>query len=702
MATTPDRDKKRDGVYFDTVYRCSNKIYQFFGISPASTPSSLSRLLSGVGGEGSNRSSGGSGRHTGTTASATHLISPTEVHDGDHDGGHENGHVVPPAAAAGAHTRDNGHVVVPISTAAENGHPVASHAVASRIRKGKAPPSTCSLMVDNGHAIGPTYGIRDDGHAIAPNGHASTPVTGVAWNNMKQQPNGHAFSPVNTPTVPTAAASHVSDAGGHGRQSWMRPEGLVSPRYFPSPRRTWTWSRGGRTGGGSGGGGLGYRFEEENDRRRQQQQQQRKVRKGGRKGVIKALVQDFGPIWFTWPINAGIIGLLLRLLPSRFQFRGLQALSTIAFLVSLSSFVLISSIFLLRLAWFRRRDVREIVGSGVVNAEDAETADAADLGYLACWPTAWLTLVAFAALVAAEENTDHAVYNFRAVGLAAYVAWWVGAAWVVFALIFALAGLFARPRPGLKTGEGRFAPSLALLICGFGLATLALVGGILVLRLGVPSGRREIPVVSLGLAGPVVVFSLFAAGAALLVSLAVYAVLLHELLLVTGWPPPEQTGAVFLCVGPLAQCAAALQFLGDAVNSMFGGISGESVIDGGEGGGDGVTVVPAFGLPLRIVCTLLAMLLAGAAAIWLFLAFVAVAYRAVRRELAWQQSWNGIVLSVAALALATLRFGVELDSGFFQVVTCVLLVFCVVVFLVNLGFTLWYGFRGSMADHKWY
>ena len=60
--------------------------------------------------------------------------------------------------------------------------------------------------------------------------------------------------------------------------------------------------------------------------------------------IHRALVQDFGPLWFTWCMNSGILAILLHELP--YQFRGAHVISTIFFLIDVLSFILFSFVFI--------------------------------------------------------------------------------------------------------------------------------------------------------------------------------------------------------------------------------------------------------------------------------------------------------------------------------------------------------------------
>ena len=287
------------------------------------------------------------------------------------------------------------------------------------------------------------------------------------------------------------------------------------------------------------------------------------------------------------------------------------------------------------------------------------SGDGSVLGYLAFWPTAWLGLVSLAAVdagdaPAGQENAGYA--------LVVYGGWWAGAAWAFATLLVVLGRLISRPRPGRRTIGGRFARPVAVVVAGMGVAMAALVGGVVAEKL-VPG--RAIPV---RLAAPLVVFCFVTTGCALIAAAGADAVLLHELLLVTGWPPAENAAAVFYPVGPPALTATALQFLGNTVV--------ESVQElGRDHLGELPLPTAVIADALNVVCVLLALLLTGMAAAWVLLALVGLVYRVSHREAEWSPSWNGAVFPLAALALCTSQFASGFSSRFFGILTCILLIF---------------------------
>jgi tellurite resistance protein TehA-like permease len=276
--------------------------------------------------------------------------------------------------------------------------------------------------------------------------------------------------------------------------------------------------------------------------------------------------------------------------------------------------------------------------------------------------------------------------------MAVYVCWWVGAVWMVGAVLFVLACLLSTRSKGLsRTGGARFAPLVGFLVALNGVGTVAFVGGLLAslrkagdgLRGGVGVNGEGEWLFSAGMAAPIVVFSLCATGASWFFSNLDVGVLLHELLLIMGWPPPEHTATTFSMVGPLGQCAAALLILADATERWVGGAS----LRGGDLPEPGEMTSLAAMPPVEIICVLFGLLLGGMAVLWLLLGIVTVFFRLSQGKLVWNPSWNGIVPPVAALAILSIQLSGKLESSFFLIAACAIIVACVLIGVVNLLFS---------------
>ncbi|KAK4164345.1 voltage-dependent anion channel [Cladorrhinum sp. PSN259] len=397
------------------------------------------------------------------------------------------------------------------------------------------------------------------------------------------------------------------------------------------------------------------------------------------------------------PASLAFVALILRLLPSTLSisFPGLVTISTVLFLVALAGYAVTSVLFLARLLSppnirLRHRSLPLI------------ERDSIKLGFVQYCPAGLaLSAAAFGSFAVAEGR----VPDRKGWAMAVYVCWWVSAALMAFLGFFTLAVYMSHSTVLVrsKTAHGRGLPLVAVLEGVTGGATVALVGAVMCLPgAGVVAGfeGRE-RIVSDGMAAPVVVFSYCVVGAVLLLALMAYAVVVHELLLVTGWPPPELTSVMFYLVGPLGQCAAALLVLGEAAGTghylgdLYRGNRSSPGLGIGVGIGEEEDMIrrkvsplspPLPAVPIGVISLLFAMMLFGMAVMWLVLALIAVGYRLHRGELVWNESWNGAIFPLLTLAVCSSWLSFELQSGFFRILTCVLIIICLVKFLVIVAF----------------
>ncbi len=343
-------------------------------------------------------------------------------------------------------------------------------------------------------------------------------------------------------------------------------------------------------------------------------------------------------------MNAGVIATLLHQLP--YQFRGLQVLSTIAFTVDLVLYVVFSSIYILHFLMYTRQAYSELVDSVV------------ELCLLPCWCIAWMTLVSFISLTV--SNASWGGHRFT---ILAAVMWWIAALWM-FAMLFFAFGTLIRQHTIISLNQQ--IPTL-IIIPAVGVSTLALVGGV------VASFSHDI---SPRLAVPIIILSFCAVGVGILLGLFLYTYLFHQLL-AKGWPAPQNTATLFILVGPMGQSAAALQLLGAAANT-HGAFRAYN---------RGLFLSGTAAEVLEAACILLAVLMVGLGAVWLVLAFIGMLDRVCHREMVWAPTWNAIIFPTGTLATSTLLLGMEMDSPFFRVMTVILTLFLILVFFVNLGFT---------------
>lgn len=343
-------------------------------------------------------------------------------------------------------------------------------------------------------------------------------------------------------------------------------------------------------------------------------------------------------------MNSGIISILLHQYP--YQFDAIQILSTIAFLIDLTLFVIFLPLFLLRLAWFRQQAYEEMAG------------DISSISLLANLPISWLTITSLVALIVSEAHWGHHAFT-----IVANVLWWIGAGWMFLTLFFVFCNIINR-----KLAQSAFISPL-IFIPAVGVATLATVGGI------ISSYAYDI---SPGMAVPVIIFSFFSSGAGIIFSIMLVTYLFHDLL-THGWPKPMLSASMFIFVGPWGQSATNLQLLGAAAQKyhQFAGYN------------EGTFLTKTAALPLDVACILIALLLSGIGAVFLILAFCCMFRCAFRKELRWSPMWNAIIFPTGTLTTSFLLFGIEMDSPFFKVVTGILIVFLVIIFFVNLAFSIW-------------
>ncbi|KAJ9640862.1 hypothetical protein H2204_003151 [Knufia peltigerae] len=393
------------------------------------------------------------------------------------------------------------------------------------------------------------------------------------------------------------------------------------------------------------------------DRTQRDPERNDKKADSSRRSAFRALVQDFNPIWFTWCMNAGVIGTLLHQLP--YQFSGLRVLSTVAFCIDLVLYFVFSIIYTLHFLIYRRQAYLELIGSTT------------ELCLLPCWCIAWMTLTAFVSL-----TVSNAPWGGHAFTLLAVVMWWIATAWMYGMLFFAFATLI---RQHTIISPDQQLPAL-IIIPAVGVSTLALVGAVVADQSYNLSAR---------LAVPIIIMSFCSVGIGILLGLKLCTYLFHQLL-AKGWPAPANTPTLFMFVGPMGQSAAALQLLGAAANSRgaFGDYHRGTFLTG--------TAASV----LEVVCVLLALFMSGLGTIWMILAFIGMLDRAFHRELIWSPTWNAIIFPTGTLVTSLLLLAQEMDSPFFRVVTVIIVIFLVIVFFINLAFTLTRIWQGKLLIVK--
>ncbi|KAK1778975.1 voltage-dependent anion channel-domain-containing protein [Copromyces sp. CBS 386.78] len=421
------------------------------------------------------------------------------------------------------------------------------------------------------------------------------------------------------------------------------------------------------------------------------------------RGPAEVLIESCGLPWFTWPTSLGLLSLVLRLLPPQYHFRGLNTLITTLFITDLVLFMLLSLLMLYC-------SLIHSKGCGKPRQLCHElTSSVAKLGALAYWPVSWLTLVGFAVFLASYDDDQvdqdgkgkgkgieaadadrQEELRRRVLAMIAYVMWWIGVAWMTGTMVFVmgvLTGAVGGPSErrilmkgvGVSGGEEeedevRMVLPACLLFSAFGMGLLALVGGLLV------SVLARLGTISVGMAATVLVLAFCVEGVALFTTLFLYAVLQKEMMQVKSRASVHLVKLSLWMMGSASVCAAAVQILGRAaedVSAIFGDANA-------HGAPSGNLFTPATAQATHVVCILLALLLLGLAVLWLIFSMVGFVSFAMRGGLSWKGQWNDTAIPVAALALSTVQFTTELNSSFFGVVTCVLVVAAAASLLINL------------------
>lgn len=208
----------------------------------------------------------------------------------------------------------------------------------------------------------------------------------------------------------------------------------------------------------------------------------------------------------------------------------------------------------------------------------------------------------------------------------------------------------------------------SILIPAVGVSTAATTGGLI-------AGYSFD--ISARLAVPIIIVSFMMVGIGIIMSIFLYTYLLHAMF-VDGWPAPEQIVSVWLFVGPMGQSAAAIQLLSSAASTYgrFGGYN------------KGTFLTAQAAAALDVASILLALWMSGMGIIWVSMAIAAMAESAWKKELKWNLSWNSIIFPTGTLTTSFLLMSKEMDSPAFRVVTTALVIFLVLVFLLNVGFSI--------------
>ncbi|KAK0629505.1 voltage-dependent anion channel-domain-containing protein [Bombardia bombarda] len=356
----------------------------------------------------------------------------------------------------------------------------------------------------------------------------------------------------------------------------------------------------------------------------------------------------FSMRWFVWCANTGMIATILELFPAQLRFNGHSTIFTTLlylFLALLAIFLFIYAVLVLVNIWavFWYRKERRPKLFDIISLTVPEVDDGVYFTISVLINTVLIRSVTDPSLT---EPTEHL-----------FLSWF----FVAISVLFYTVGTFF----DRFWDDKRLGRSVAVLPPADGMALLAFVGGF-VISISSPELRSG------SLAFAIVLCSLAALGVAIFMTFSHYwyTEFLHPDSEDNRPVPLSQKAIVlFYLVGPAGLCAAALQVLGDDVGLAFGIAESDDI--------------------LNMTFTLLSFPLMGIAAMWLIIALATAGYCVCRRELTWEEDWNSVVFSVAGLALSTVLLANKLDSLPFGIITCILLVFIIIVFFINVGFTAW-------------
>ena len=122
--------------------------------------------------------------------------------------------------------------------------------------------------------------------------------------------------------------------------------------------------------------------------------------------TVTHVLQNFTPLWFSISMDTGIISILLHQLP--WQFRGLNDISIVIYLLNLCLFVVFLIMFSARMILYPRDACKKF------------GAQVDELAGLSCPVVAYLTLVAMTSMVTGQAwGSSWAILG--------YVLWWISA-----------------------------------------------------------------------------------------------------------------------------------------------------------------------------------------------------------------------------------------------------------------------------------
>jgi tellurite resistance protein TehA-like permease len=394
---------------------------------------------------------------------------------------------------------------------------------------------------------------------------------------------------------------------------------------------------------------------------------------------LRALIQDFSPVWFTWSMNTGILSTLSHTLP--YPSHWLHIISTTLYILDILFFILCTTLFTLRLTTHRSTAWKEI------------TSDVNELCFLATLPISWMTLTTLTALI--TSNASWAGYPFT---LLSYTMWWIGS---LLTLIIALQVYLLLAQHPLTTPTTL---SLAIILPAVATSTAAAEGGLISIYAHHINSRLAIPVI---------ITSYLLLGIGLILGLLIYALFLIRLLQ-TDYFPPSKRPTLFLLLGPAGQSATALLALSAASVMHFPSYTSPDK-----------HTAPFFTTSsadaLRAASTLLALLLVGLGIFWLIYSLLALiptftfpspfsrthnldnprnphnAHNSSKsNKSSWSPTYYSTLFPTGTLNSALTLLSEEMNSPAFRVLSTGLFILLSCNLLINLGFTVRGVVRGDV------
>ena len=368
-----------------------------------------------------------------------------------------------------------------------------------------------------------------------------------------------------------------------------------------------------------------------------------------RRSAVRALIQDFSPVWVTWSMNLGILATLTHTLP--YQFNGLRTISAVLFVADLLVFIICSVLMILRFVIHGKSAWQEITG------------DVNELCFMACYPISWMTLTTLTALIVSTS-----FWGGYAFTIVSYVMWWIAVFWT---LLFAV-GIYVL----LTVKQLTDAPNvtLALILPAVATATTAAEGGLVSIYAKDITAR---------LAVPVIISSFMLVGVGFFLAIMIYSVFLQRIL-VNSWFDGVKRPQLMMLLGPAGQSTTALLALSTAANMHFPEYSKGTFLQG-------PTVEALHG-----ACVMFGLMMFGLGVFWTFWAVYGIMDAVFRRQSKWTPAWYATVFPTGTMNSAMILFSEQFDSPAFRVIATGLLIILSIITIGNAFYTVMRTVQGKI------